>query len=74
MVLESDALLELAHGFVVEFSVQFGLPEHYHLEELALLGFEVGQQPQGLQGFQWHRLYFVQADYDALAGPGIFQQ
>src|SRR5262245_39385840 len=48
-VLESDALAELPHRFGGELAVELGLAEEHDLQELALLGLEVGEQAQRLE-------------------------
>ena len=50
-----------------ELVVELRLAEQHHLQQFALLGFEVGQQAQGFQRFQRHRLRLVQAHHHALA-------
>ena len=67
MVLEGDALAQLADRFRGELAVQLGLAEQHDLQQLALLGFQVGQQAQRLQRLERHRLRLVHAQHDALA-------
>ena len=48
-MLEDDPLAQLPHLARGELGVELGLAEQHHLEELALLGLEVGQQAQRLE-------------------------
>src|SRR6266699_3615936 len=66
VVLEGDALAQLADRLMRKPLVELGLAEQDHLDELALFGFEVGQQPQRFERFQRHRLSLVEAHHDAL--------
>ena len=61
--MKSYALQQLSHFRTVQLGIQFRLAEKDNLQQLALLGFQVGQQAQSLQCFDRHRLRLVDADY-----------
>src|SRR5258706_6129310 len=65
--LEGNALEELARGALTQPLLELGLAEEDDLEELALLGFQVRQEPYRLQRVLRHRLHFVQAHHGLLS-------
>src|SRR5205823_6418612 len=66
-VMKADALQELPDRFVLELPIELGLAEHHDVEELALLGLQIGEQADRLQRLERHRLAFIHAQHDALA-------
>lgn len=59
VVVNEDALAELAEGIVTEFRFQFGLSDEEDLEEFAGIGFEVGEEADMFEGLERHILGFV---------------
>ena len=67
VVLEGDSLAQLANRLARELAVELGLAEQHHLQQLALLGLQVGQQAQRLERLERHRLALVHAQHHAFA-------
>ena len=60
-MLEDDPLLQLPDRRIGELHIQLRLPEQNDLDQLALLGLQIGQQTHRFQGLDRHRLRFIQA-------------
>ncbi|MCY1408779.1 hypothetical protein D9M71_241080 [compost metagenome] len=71
---KGDALAQLTEFGALEQFVEFRLAEQHHLQQLAVLGFQVGQQTQGLEGFLRQGLGFVDQQHGALALGRQFDQ
>jgi hypothetical protein len=64
-VVKSNALEQLSHFRTAQLFIEFRLTEESDLQQLAFFGLQVGQQAQGFQRFDRHRLCFVDADDNA---------
>ena len=74
VIAQRDALLELAQAVAVEDLRQFGLADEDDLEELLLLGFEVGEQPDLLEHARFEVLGFIDDQRDVVVGGQLAQQ
>ena len=60
-VMEGDALAQLPDPRLAQFFIQLRLTEQHNLDQLALFGLEIRNQPQRLQRQHRHRLRLVDA-------------
>jgi len=73
-VMEGNALTQLTQAFLGQFFIQFGLAEHDPLEQLALLGFQIGQETEGFQTGLGHGLGFIDTHHGRFTRLGNIQQ
>jgi hypothetical protein len=71
---QRDALLELPQRLVVEQRRDLGLAGHDHREQLALVGLDVGEQPDLFEDVARQALCLVDQQYRGFAGFGAAAQ
>ena len=69
-----DALAQLAQGMVVEAVAQFRLAHQNDLQKFALVGFQVGQQPDLLQQFAGQILGLVNNENGVLVVLDLLEE
>ena len=74
LVGKGDALAQLAELVARQGGIQLRLAEQHHLQQLGLLGLQVGQQAQRLQGGGRQRLCLVDQQHRAAALGGQLDQ
>ncbi len=69
-----NALVELPHLAQRQLLPQFGLPNQDHLQQFAVVGFEIREHPQLLKHRQIHILRFVNDDHGIVPGGKFLEQ
>ena len=67
-----DAILELAHVRLIQFGVQFRLPEQDDLQQFGIADLQVVQQPQFFQCVRRHGMSLIHQHDDAFSLAGFF--
>ena len=71
---ECDSLQQLPDFRASQLLIQLRLPEQHNLQQLAFFCFQIGQQPQALDRFQWNSLGFIDTHHHAPSRLGMLQQ
>ena len=74
MVAHRDALAQLAQAALVELLAQLRLADQHDLQELALVGLEVGEQAHLLEQLGLQVLRLVDEEHDVVAGLRLLEQ
>ncbi len=74
MVAHRDALAQLAKAAFVELVAQLGLADERDLQQLALVGLEVRQQPHLLEQLAAQVLRLVDQEHDVVAGLDLLEE
>ncbi len=74
VVAHGDALAQLAQAALVEPVAQLGLADQDDLQQLALVGLEVREQPHLLEQLRLEILRLVDQEHDVVAGLGLLEE
>ena len=74
MVADGDALAQLAQAVLVESVAQFGLAHQDDLQQLALVGFEIGKEADLFEQFAREVLGLVNNKNGVLAALGLMEE